>query len=127
MKILTVEDDQINAMLMERVLMGLEFGFDHEIAANADEAIEITGKENFDLILMDINLGPSQMSGVDVMKNLREKKSYKGIPIYAVTCYALPGDKERFLDEGFDRYFSKPVNHNELLKAITEDSPNGKS
>lgn len=118
MKILTVEDNDINAMLMDRLLAELPFPIEHSIAENGDDALKKTDQTSFDLILMDINLGHSQMDGVEVMQVLRKKEAYKAVPIFAVTCYALPGDKERFLEHGFDEYVSKPIDHSFLLSTI---------
>lgn len=118
MNILTVEDNDINARLMDHMLKDLDFEYQHSVAENAEKALNITSETQFDLILMDINLGQGQMDGTEVMKTLRMKEVYKNTPIYAVTCYSLPGDKERFLDEGFDMYFSKPINHAQLLDAV---------
>lgn len=120
MKILTVEDNDINAMLMDRLLEELTFPIEHVIAENGQEALEKTTSQAYDLILMDINLGDGLMDGVEVMQTLRESEGYKSVPIFAVTCYALPGDKERFLEQGFDEYISKPIDHEVLLGKIGE-------
>lgn len=118
MKILTVEDNDINALIMDRVLQELSFEYEHKIAKDGDEALEISGVDNFDLVLMDINLGNGKMDGSEVMKILRTKEAYKSVPIFAVTCYSLESDKKRFLAEGFDKFFPKPVNNTELLQTI---------
>lgn len=120
MKILTVEDNDINAMLMERLLSELEFSVEHAVAETGLEAVDKSASNQYDLVLMDINLGDGQMDGVQVMKHLRGKETYKAVPIFAVTCYALPGDKERFLDQGFDEYVSKPIDHQVLLDKISQ-------
>ena len=121
MNILIVEDNEINAKVLEIMLKDLQYQFNLSIAHNADEALSATGASQYDLILMDINLGDGSMDGVEVMKKLRESESYYSTPIYAVTCYSLPGDKERFLKAGFDKYFSKPVDQKQLLSEINID------
>ena len=121
MKILTVEDNEINARLIDHILKELKFEYVHEIAEDAKTALELTALKQYDIILMDINLGDGLMDGTGVMMELRKLSVYQSTPIYAVTCYSLPGDKERFLNSGFNRYFSKPVNHLELLRAINDD------
>ncbi|MEP1093696.1 MAG: response regulator [Cyclobacteriaceae bacterium] len=118
MKILTVEDNDINAMLMDRLLEELNFSIEHTIAESATQALAKTDTIIYDLVLMDINLGDGQMDGTEVLKILRTKDGYKPIPIFAVTCYALPGDKERFLEMGFNEYVSKPIDHDLLLSKI---------
>ncbi len=72
-------------------------------------------KIKFDLILMDIQL--PDMSGVDVMKGIREKAERK-IPIIALTAYAMEGDEKRFIAEGFDGYISKPIDVENVTNAI---------
>lgn len=124
MNILIVEDNEINAKLLEIMLKELAFEVSISIAEDAKNALDQTEKEQFDLVLMDINLGDGLMDGTEVMKILKSKENYNQVPIYAVTCYSLPGDKERFLDQGFDKYFSKPVAQNPLLTSINEDRPN---
>ncbi len=121
MRILIVEDNEINAKLLDIMLKDLEFIADTMIASDAEEALQASSQVQYDLILMDINLGDGLMSGTEVMKNLKSKKAYKDVPMYAITCYSLPGDKENFLNEGFDKYFSKPVVQDQLLTAIKED------
>lgn len=118
MKILTVEDDDINAMIMDKVLEQLSFEYEHKIARDGDMALEISKSDNFDLVLMDINLGNGKMDGTEVMKILKAKDDYSSVPIFAVTCYSLESDKKRFLSEGFDNYFSKPIDTTKLIETI---------
>jgi two-component system cell cycle response regulator DivK len=70
---------------------------------------------------MDINLGDEQLDGIDVMKKIRNELNINSCKIYAVTSYALFDDRERFLKEGFDAYFSKPINKELIIKTIQED------
>ena len=68
---------------------------------------------------MDINLGEDE-TGVDVMLKIRELPGYKNIPIVAVTAYALPGDRERFLQAGFDGYIGKPFTKQQLFRMMDQ-------
>lgn len=124
MKILIVEDNDINAKVLDLMLKNLEFDYSTSFAENADQALSIVEEEIFDLILMDINLGDGQLTGTEVMQQLKSRDTHKHIPMYAVTCYSLPGDKEKFLDAGFDKYISKPINQESLLKEIQEERNN---
>lgn len=124
MKILIVEDNDINAKLLDIMLKQLEFDVETALAPDAKTALDMSAKEQYDIVLMDINLGDGLMDGTEVMKILKQEEKYKETPIYAITCYSLPGDKERFLDQGFDRYFSKPVAQAPLLNSIKDDQPN---
>lgn len=118
MKILTVEDNEINAMLMDRVVKELDFVKTHDTVADGEEAFSKAKEEKYDLVLMDINLGDGKIDGVEVMKVLRTSNTYQSVPFFAITCYSLPGDKERFLEQGFDEYFPKPLDHKALLDKI---------
>ena len=124
MNILIVEDNDINAKVLELMLRNLDFDYTTSFAENADKAFSIIDQKEFDLILMDINLGDGQMTGTEVMQELKQRDSYRDIPMYAVTCYSLPGDKEKFLAAGFDKYISKPINQEELLKEVHAERNN---
>ncbi len=126
MKILIVEDNDINAKVLDLMLRGLDFDYTTDFAENAEEALSVTENGKFDLVLMDINLGDGQMTGTEVMKLLKANEDYKSVPIYAVTCYSLPGDKEKFLDAGFDKYIAKPINKELLLSEIQDEKNNSK-
>ena len=69
-----------------------------------------------DLILMDVQL--PIMSGRDAMMQIKE--ICPDIPIMAQTALAMSGDKERYLDDGFDAYISKPINVTEILLLIDD-------
>jgi len=122
MKILIVEDNDINAKVLDLMLRNLAFDYTTSLASDAKEALKKTSEEQFDLILMDINLGDGEMTGTEVMKVLKGKPEYRGVPMYAVTCYSLPGDKENFLAEGFDKYISKPIDQKLLLEEISSEA-----
>ena len=124
MKILIVEDNDINAKVLDLMLRGLDFDYSTAFAENAEAALSAAEEGMYDLVLMDINLGDGQMTGTEVMKILKEKESYKSVPIYAVTCYSLPGDKEKFLNEGFDKYIAKPIDKAQLLTEIQHEKTN---
>jgi PAS domain S-box-containing protein len=113
-QILIIEDNPETAMLVRRVLA---VAGDVTLAFDADEALRKASRIPFDLVLCDINLGGSA-SGVDVLASLRDLPSYAGVPIVALTAYALPGDEERFVKRGFDEYVSKPFTPDELLKRV---------
>ena len=124
MKILIVEDNHINAKVLDMMLNSLDFDYSTAFAENAEAALSVAEETVFDLILMDINLGDGQMTGTEVMKILKEKEAYKQVPFFAVTCYSLPGDKEKFLAAGFDKYVSKPIDKTLLLNEIKSERSN---
>jgi two-component system, cell cycle response regulator DivK len=118
--VLVVEDDYINSLILMKIL---EDRFNCSLSVNAKEVLEKIEKDMFDVILMDINLGADSMDGEALMKIIKGDKRFKDIKIFAVTSYAMHGDKERFLKAGFDQYHPKPIRREEIISAI-EDALN---
>lgn len=77
--------------------------------------IEAALKGKFDLILMDIQL--PDLDGIEAMKLIR-KECKKRVPIVAITAYAMKGDMEKFITEGFDGYIPKPIVLDKLLETM---------
>lgn len=112
--ILIVEDNPKNLKLFRDVL---QFnGFETIEADSAEAGIELARERNPALILMDIQL--PQMDGRDAMKVLKSEEKTEEIPIIAVTSFAMKGDREQLLNEGFDGYLAKPVDIKELPKVV---------
>ncbi len=111
-----VLDDSLETRELLRFF--LEPYFDMTIVDSADAVFASTWEGRFDLVLLDINIGDEQWSGLDVLAVLRKLPEYSSTPIIAVTAYALPGDEERFLQAGFDGYLSKPFVKARLLEEI---------
>lgn len=118
--ILVVEDDRMNRMVLKKMLVNIS---QLDLAPDGEEAIKLvrqmaTNGTPYDVVLMDINL-PAPWDGVKLMKQIREDfPEYRKRPFIAQTAYAMSGDRERFLDAGFDDYISKPVSKNHLLSMI---------
>ena len=113
-KILYVENDPASVILLKRIL-SKDFIFD---SANTDkEAIEKVEENQYDLILMDINLN-CDMNGEDLMRLFRRIPNTSKIPMFAVTTRAFGNEGERLLDEGFNGYFAKPYDTENLIKSI---------
>ncbi|MCK9373970.1 MAG: ATP-binding protein [Sulfuricurvum sp.] len=102
-KILVAEDNEVNQILIEEILS--QWGLGYVIVSNGKEALERLEKEQFDLILMDVNM--PVMGGVEALQKIKESGSTT--PIIALTANAMEGDRERFLEEGFDSYMTKPI------------------
>jgi len=115
-KILLAEDNP----LMQRVMMGFLENWGHEVmlAANGRIALEVTQRERFDLILMDVMM--PEMNGLDAAAAIRahERKDTERTPIIALTAEALTGDRERCLAAGMDDYLAKPVDPKALYALI---------
>ncbi|HXA01709.1 MAG TPA: response regulator [Cytophagaceae bacterium] len=118
-KILIVEDDDINMFILESLLKK-EFVLTK--AKNAGEALKLAEENKFDAVLMDINLGNESIDGIEAMKRIRDMEKNVDTQIFAVTSYALPEDRKRFLDEGFDAYFPKPLLKEDLIRELNKIS-----
>ena len=114
--VLLVEDDETNQRISEIILKKKQLNV--LIAKNGKVAIELYDKFPIDLIIMDINM--PVMDGYTATLLLREKESLSGkhTPIIAMTAYALPDDKAKFILVGMDDYISKPVNFSDLILKI---------
>jgi len=115
--ILLVEDEESNQQYVRHLLKKLKFGV--EVASSGQEAIAHAENNQFDIILMDINLG-KDMNGVEAMNIIRANEGYAQTPVVAVTANAMSGHKEEFLAEGFNYYISKPFSMEKLSDLINE-------
>ena len=113
-RILALEDNAESRLLLKHLLRK---EFDAVIVPDADTTLATAAEQTFDVLLLDINLG-ERRTGVDVLKALRDLPGYAETPALACTAYALPGDRERFLEAGFAKYVSKPFVKAELLGAL---------
>jgi PAS domain S-box-containing protein len=113
--LLLIDDDKNVFDLISNIFKNYDVSF----TDSEEKAYELLKKKKYSLILLDINLG-SNVSGVDVLRIIREIPGYKDIPIIALTAYAMLGDKEKFLNAGCDDYISKPFNRNELFNLINK-------
>jgi len=113
MRILYVEDNKVNLMLVERIAqMG-----GHEVVNRTTGEAAIADFDDIDpvFVLMDIQL-EGKMTGLDAVKELRAQG--KKLPIIALTAYAMKGDRERALEAGCDEYLPKPLPVKVLLELL---------
>ena len=103
--ILIVDDNEKNRKLARDVLTFA--GFRTMEAGNAGRAIALAEEHTPAVILMDIRL--PDMDGATALVLLKGKERTAAIPVVALTAYAMKGDRERFLDQGFDGYLEKPI------------------
>lgn len=114
--LLCVEDDLVNAFVVKTLLKG---EFEVILKRNAEEALACLNDHDFCAMLIDINLGKGNMDGIQLLKKIRERTISK-LPAYAITAYAMPGDEQKLLDEGFDFYLSKPLDRKLLLESLAQ-------
>lgn len=115
--ILCVEDNLIN---QEVVLLYLKDFCKVDLAADGMSAIKFANEKSYSLILMDINLGGG-IDGISTAREIMKIEGYKQIPFIAITGYALLGDKERLMSEGFSNYIAKPYSRDELISVISKE------
>ena len=115
MKILIVEDNEMNRDMLSRRL--IKKGFEIIIAVDGEEGVKKTFSEKPDLILMDMSL--PVMDGWEATKKLKSNSDTSKIPIIALTAHAMAQDKEKALAAGCDEYDTKPIDLNRLLNKIS--------
>ena len=113
-KIVVVEDNLDNQLLVEAILGDLYEVENHE---TGPEALEALKREKPDLVLLDISL--PEMDGTEVLQKIRADEALRDLPVIALTAHAMAGDREKYIETGFDDYVAKPIVEEEvLLEAI---------
>lgn len=116
-KILIAEDSIVIQNIMKQVLS--RFNFQIKPVKNGQKVLETLEKEDFDLILLDINM--PVMDGIECAKNIREsEKQYQAIPIIAITGNANDFTKEDFITAGINTFLPKPINYDSLIEKVKE-------
>lgn len=113
-RVLLVEDYPANVLVATTLLE--DFGYEYDVATNAADAISKIKQGNFDVALMDVELGDT-MCGYEATRHVRDwekNSSSRKLPIIAMTAHALAGDREKCLNAGMDDYISKPFDADEL-------------
>ena len=112
--ILIVEDDQKNLKLVRDLLQAS--GYATIEAINGKQGAEMAKEKRPDLILMDIQM--PVMDGLEATKILKGDDATKGIPVLALTAYAMKGDEERMIEAGCDGYIPKPIDIKAFMKKV---------
>jgi len=120
-RVLIVEDNEKNMKLFRDVLQAT--GYSTLEATTGEEAIELALSQAPALVLMDVQL--PGIDGVEALERLRQNERTVSIPVLALTAQAMSGDRERFLEAGFDGYLAKPVDVRELIQAVREHCDRG--
>jgi CheY-like chemotaxis protein len=113
--LLYVEDNPANLKLIEQ-LMARRPTIRLLTAVDGNQGIQLARAHQPDVILMDINL--PGISGIEVMKILREDPATARIPIVALSANAMPRDIEKGIEAGFFSYLTKPIKVNEFMEAL---------
>jgi two-component system cell cycle response regulator DivK len=115
-RVLLVEDNEMNRDMLSRRLT--RKGFEVLLAADGQQALEMTSQTTPDLILMDMSL--PVLDGWEATRRLKADPASQAIPVIGLTAHAMDGDREKCLQAGCDDYDTKPVDLIRLLQKMTD-------
>ncbi len=115
-RILVVEDNPLNLKLVRDVLT--VSGYEVVEAQSGEEGVALAATCAPDLVLMDLQL--PGIDGYEALRLLRQDPRLGGVPVVAVTAFAMREDRERTAREGFDGYLSKPISVRALPAQVDE-------
>lgn len=112
--LLVAEDNPINQEVISELLV--QSGFRVSLVNNGKEALEAVQREQFDGVLMDIQM--PEMDGYEATRRIRKLPRFHDLPIIAMTANAMSGDKEKSLQAGMNDHASKPINQHLLFATL---------
>ena len=116
LRVLLAEDSLVN----QKLTVGLmeKHGHVTVVANNGKEAIAALASQQFDIVLMDVEM--PEMDGLEATAIIRvtERQTGNHLPIIAMTAHAMKGDRERCLEAGMDAYVSKPIRARQLFETL---------
>ena len=113
-RILVVEDNPLNLKLVRDVLGAA--GYDVVSATSGEEGLRVAVEQPPDLVLMDLQL--PGIDGVETMRRLRQGAVADGVPVIAVTAFAMADDQAKATRAGFDGYIEKPISVRGLVDRV---------
>ncbi len=122
--VLVVDDTKMNVMVVKNFLKKTQIKID--TALSGPESIELAKENAYDVILMDQRM--PDMDGTEAMQHIRELENglNKDTPFICLTADVVKGAKERYMEQGFDDYLTKPVDSEELEKLVRKYLPDSK-
>jgi two-component system cell cycle response regulator DivK len=114
--VLIIEDNERNRKLARDILN--HAGFDTLEAGTAEDGLALAAERSPGIVLMDVQL--PGIDGVQALRRLRSDPATAGIPVIAVTAFAMKADRERFLAAGFDHYVAKPLDIREFPRQVAD-------
>ncbi len=115
LKVLVADDNEINLKVINAMLTKL--GCRVISAENGEKAWEIYQNNELDLMFLDIHM--PELSGIELAQRIRSvERDSRHLPLVALTADAMPGDREKYLQAGFDDYISKPVQPEQIVSII---------
>ncbi len=115
-KVLLVEDNEINQELALELLAN--GGIHTELANNGQEAVDKIENEDFDGVLMDIQM--PILDGYGATRQIRKQERFKDLPIIAMTANAMAGDREKVLEAGMNDHIAKPINVRDMFTTMAK-------
>jgi signal transduction histidine kinase/ActR/RegA family two-component response regulator len=118
LRVLVAEDNRVNQMVIQALLE--KAGHSVDIVGNGLEAVGALHRNDFDLVLMDIQM--PELDGIAATRRIREMSgNVARIPIIALTAHAMKGDRETYLAAGMTDYLTKPIKPKDLAEAINRN------
>ncbi len=115
-KMLIVEDDFLSHTTLKRIF---KKDFEVDVCETADDFYKNCSKNSYDIVIMDISL-PGEVSGLDLIKEIRTLPNLMNTKIISLTAHALREDQEKIMDAGADLFLAKPVRNEVLKRYISE-------
>jgi two-component system cell cycle response regulator DivK len=115
-KVLIVDDNRASRDLIRAILKTVHC--DIIEATHGQEALDLVQRERPGLVLLDIDM--PGLSGLAVVKKIREDSSFARLPVVAVTAFAMERDRERAMAAGFTAYVTKPVRAASLRQQVLQ-------
>ena len=114
-RLLIVDDNELNIKVATKLLQRYNANFIESVTSGFECIDKIKSNEKFDIILLD-DMMP-KMSGVETLQKLKQIEGFN-IPVVALTANAITGMKEKYLQDGFEDYLSKPIEREELIRVM---------
>jgi CheY-like chemotaxis protein len=112
--VLLVEDNEINQQVAREILEGA--GLNVALAADGQEGVNAVKENNYDAVLMDVQM--PVMDGYTATREIRKDKSFKDLPIIAMTAHAMAGDENKSLEAGMNGHVTKPIDPDQLFSTL---------
>ncbi|TAN49553.1 MAG: PAS domain S-box protein [Methylococcaceae bacterium] len=119
LRVLVVEDNLINQQIAREFLR--KAGLDVACAGNGRQALEMVGRENFDGVLMDMQM--PEMDGLEATRRIRRIPWLEQLPIIAMTANAMNEDRARCLAAGMDDHIGKPIELRQFYETLAHWLP----
>ncbi|HSD59193.1 MAG TPA: response regulator, partial [Methanotrichaceae archaeon] len=116
LRILLAEDNLSSQKVAQQMLRKL--GYKADIVANGIEALHALDRQHYDVVLMDVRM--PEMDGLEATRIIRQRWPNDGPKIIAITAYALEGDREKCLEAGMNDYIAKPIQKEDLARALRD-------